>query len=159
MTFQWPKQSQCDKFYGNPRGKNGHANPKWEAANLVYVKLPIGFGMMYEKTKVTQVRVHKKVADAVKAAFNALWLLSGKSAAKLKEWGISIFSGAYNFRLMRTSNRLSMHSYGIALDFDGGNRPLGSKKFFPPEVIKCFTDQGATNLKNDPMHFQFAFVD
>ncbi len=154
----WPLQSGCDVFYGNPRGKNAHANPVWEKNNLVWVPLPVGFGMTFDGRPVTRVRVHKKIAVPVKSSFTSLWLTSGQNPNVLKAWGISNYSGGYEYRLMRESNHLSMHAYGIALDFDGANRPLHSKKFFAPKVVKCFTDQGAVNLSNDPMHFQWARV-
>jgi hypothetical protein len=154
--MQSPPQSQADQFYGNPRGRNGQASQKWVRENLVWVRVPEGFGLKYDGQPVWRVRVHKKCAAAVAAAFEALYLASGENAKLLAAWGVNTFSGSYNYRLMRNGKRLSMHAYGCALDFDGGNKPLGSKKFFPAEVIKCFTDQGAINLPHDPMHFQWA---
>lgn len=154
----WPLQSQCDTFYGNPRGANAHVNSSWKRENIVTVKVPVGFKMTYDGSPVSKVSVHRKCAEAVDKALQALWLASKKDAAQLKAWGISNYSGGFEYRLMRNSNHLSMHAYGCALDFDGGNRPLHSTKFFPGIVVKCFTDLGATNLSNDPMHFQFARV-
>jgi hypothetical protein len=153
-----PKQSECDKFYGNPRGANGHASAKWEAANLIPVIPP--FKMFYADKPIKSIRFHKKAANALSAALQAIWLASGKSQAKIDEWGVSTFGGAYNYRLMRQSNRLSMHSYGCAIDLAPERFPMGkADKKFVPEVIKAFADQGAVNLPRDRMHFQFAIVD
>jgi hypothetical protein len=151
-----PLESQCDQFYGNPRGRNGQPSLKWMAQNLIWVRMPIGFGLKYDGQPVWRVRVHKKCAAAVASAFEALYVTSGENAKQLAAWGVTTFSGGYNYRLKRNGNSLSMHAYGIALDFDGAQKPLGSKKFFPAEVIKCFTDRGAVNLAHDPMHFQWA---
>lgn len=153
-----PKQSECDKFYGNPRGANGQANPKWEAANLVTVKPP--FAMRYAGRPIKTIRIHKKCAIALSAALQAIWAASGKSQGKCDEWGVSTFGGSYNYRLMRQSNRLSMHSYGCAIDLAPDRFPMGrADKQFAAPVIQAFKDQGAVNLPRDRMHFQWAIVD
>ena len=153
-----PKQSECDKFYGNPRGKNAHANPVWEGVNLVYVKPP--FKMFYAGKPITSIRIHRKCSGALYLALWAIWVASGKSQAKIDQWGVSTFGGSYNYRLMRQSNRLSMHAYGCAIDLAPERFPMGKTGAkFVPEVIKAFADQGAVNLPRDRMHFQFAIVD
>ena len=153
-----PKQSECDKFYGNPRGKNGRANTIWENAYLTSIKPP--FTMTYAGKPITSIRIHRKCAVALSAALQAIWVASGKSQAKIDEWGASTFGGSYNYRLMRQSNRLSMHSYGCAIDLAPERFPMGkSSAKFVPEVIKAFAVQGAVNLPRDRMHFQFCLVD
>lgn len=155
---KWPLQSQCDKFYGDPRGKNGAVNVAWEAANIVSITIP--YRMTYAGKPVKTIRVHKKCAEAFKAAFDAIWEAAGKKQAIVDAWGASIFGGSYNYRLMRNSNRLSMHSYGCAVDLDPSKHPMrANSPKFCPEVIKAFYDVGAINLPKDRMHFQFAIVD
>jgi hypothetical protein len=89
--------------------------------------------------------------------FSAIWIASGKSQKKIDAWGVSDFGGSFNFRLMRNSNTLSMHSYACAIDLAPQRFPMGqSAKHFAPEVVKAFADEGWINLKNDPMHFQAA---
>ena len=149
----WPLQSECDKFYGNPRGINSHASENWKKANLTYVSPP--FKMRYAGQPVTKVTIHRKCAESLVRVFNAIWLASGKSQAKIDEWGVSTFGGSFNYRLMRQSNRLSMHSYGCAIDLAPERFPMGkSDKKFAPEVIKAFSDEGWVNLPHDRMHFQ-----
>ena len=154
----WPLQSQCDDFYGNPRGANAHANPAWEAQYLTTV--PVPFHMYYAGANpVTHIRINKNCAASLSRVLDRLWNAAGKSQAKIDSWGVSVFGGSYNYRLMRGSNRLSMHSYGCAIDLDPANHPMvhGSKPF-AQEVIDAFAAEGWVNLPNDKMHFQAARV-
>ena len=153
----WPLQQNCDAFYGNPRGPNDHADAAWEAANLTRVIPP--FKLYYAGKLVGSVKIHRKCADSLARVFAAIWVASGKSQAKIDEWGVSLFGGSYNFRLMRGSSHLSMHSYGCAIDLAPERFPMGSHAhLFAPEVIKAFADEGWQNLPNDRMHFQAARV-
>ena len=77
---QWPLQSQCDVFYGNPRGANGTVSEKWKAANLIAIKPP--FKMRYAGKPVSSVTMHRKCSDSLSRVFKAIWEASGKSQAK-----------------------------------------------------------------------------
>jgi hypothetical protein len=111
----WPKQSQCDSFYGNPRGVNGRASAKWEGASLTLIQPPF---KIYFLGKPAKMRVHRKCADGFMAWLEAVWANAGKDAKIIKAWGMDNYAGAYNFRAMRGGRALSMHSYGCAVDFD-----------------------------------------
>lgn len=151
----WPKQRECDAFYGNPRGLNGNASPRWKARNLTTVKPP--FRMTYAGAPVTQITVHKRCAESLGRALNSIWMASGRSQAVIDRWGASVFGGTYNFRLKRNSNTLSMHAYGAAIDLDPAKKRMGQSTVrFAPEVVKAFANEGWVNLRNDPMHFQAA---
>jgi hypothetical protein len=152
-----PLQSQCDSFYGNPRGANGQVNPQWVRNNLVTIKPP--FQMRYAGKKISSITVHKKCASSLLAALTNSWIASGKDQKKVDDWGLSTFGGSFNYRIMRNSNHLSMHAYGCAIDFAPERFPMGKTNAkFVPEVIKAFSDQGAINLAHDRMHFQFAKI-
>lgn len=154
----WPKQSQMDAFYGNPRSNHpDQASVGWEKANLTRIVPP--FKMFYAGNPVRSIRIHKKCAASLKRIFNAILVATKGDAKKLHDWKIDLFSGSYVFRLKRNSDTLSCHAYGAAIDFAAASFPMGqSKKRFMPEVIKAFTDEGWVNLTNDPMHFQAAIV-
>jgi hypothetical protein len=153
----WPIQAQCDAFYGNPRGHGGHSNPAWEAANLVLVSPP--FKMTYAGHPVHSVKIHRKCASSLLRVFSAIWTAAKHDQATIDRWGVSIFGGSYNFRLMRGSSHLSMHSYGCAIDLAPERFPMGSHNHtFAPEVIQAFANEGWVNLPNDRMHFQAARV-
>lgn len=161
----WPAQNNCDAFYGNPRGRNGQPSAKWERENLVPVVPP--FQMFYADKPIRTLKFHKKAAPALLKALQAISEAAKGDKKMLAACGASIFGGSYNFRLMRNSNRLSMHSWGCAIDFDPARNMLGDStpniaKY--PFVIKAFEDQGATwggrwsGSGCDGMHFQFAHV-
>lgn len=163
----WPKQSECDAFYGNPRNRADPAKPSdaWEAANLVYVKAP--FDMRYEGTLLKKgVRIHKNCADSLKRVFDAIWKAAGQSQAKIDAWGVSIYGGGYTYKLMKSGKALSMHSWGCAIDLDPERN--GYKDTTPnfaniPEVVAAFDAEGwewGGRWKDpcDGMHFQAARV-
>jgi D-alanyl-D-alanine carboxypeptidase len=152
---QWPLQKDCDVFYGNPRGRNGQVSVAWVSQNISCIRPP--FVMRYAGKPVKSITFHRKAAFALLNALYAIWIASGKNQAKIDEWGVSTFGGSFNFRLKRNSNSLSMHAYGCAIDLAPERFPMGqTAKHFVPEVVKAFADQGAINLSDDPMHFQFA---
>ena len=129
----------------------------WKLKNLTTVKPP--FKMFYDGKPVSKITFHKKCAEALLLSLREIWDASGHDQKKIDEWGVSSFGGSFNYRLMRGSNHLSMHSYGIAIDLAPARFPMGQHtEKFNMEVIKAFTNQGAVNLDNDPMHFQFAKV-
>lgn len=159
----WPLQSQCDTFYGNPRGRNGQASGTWEAANLTKVTPP--FRITYAGKPIASIRVHKKCAESLARVFDAIWLAAGKNQKTVDAWGASVFGGSYNFRLMRGGNVLSMHSYGCAIDLDPARNGFHDKTpHFAdvPEVRKAFADEGwvwgGSWADPDGMHFQAARV-
>ena len=159
----WPRQSECDAFYGNPRGPNGRANQRWETANLVNMKTV--FRMTHAGQQVKTLRVHRLVAGSLTQAFTNIWLSAGRDQDKVDAWGASIYGGAYNYRLMRGSNHLSIHSYGAAIDLDPARNGFHDKT--PnfrnvPAVLEAFGDEkwtwGGKWTDSDGMHFQAARV-
>ena len=153
----WPLESQCDKFYGNPRGYSGLASPNWEAANLTHINAP--YGMTYAGSRVATIRIHRLCADSLLRVLNAIKVAAKGDQKLLDAWGASVYGGGYNFRLMRGGNHLSMHAYGCAIDLDPAKHPMSwMSKPFVPQVIKAFTDEGWVNLPHDRMHFQAAKI-
>ena len=147
----WPFQHDCDKFYGNPRNK------LWKLLNLTTVKVP--FVMTYDNKLVKNISIHKKCAASLSRILQAIYVAAGKDQRVLNGWGVTIFGGSYNFRLMRGGSHLSMHSYGCAIDLDPAKFPMGqSTETFPEPVLKAFADEGWVNLPNDRMHFQAARI-
>lgn len=112
MTPTWPKQSECPTFYGDPRDKN------FERDNLVIVPFPWMTVTAWDGKRVKGARVHKKCSRSLERVFAIIWSASGESQDTINEWGMNKYGGGYCFRQMRGSKRLSMHSYGCAVDFD-----------------------------------------
>ena len=162
----WPLQSQCDAFYGNPRGIGGSIESTvWHASNIKQIIPPFS---MHMAGPITKISVHKKCATSFDQWLNEVWINAGRDQEKIKFWGMDIFSGSLVFRTMRTNHlKLSMHSYGCAIDFDAPHNGQGSRNGklsrFIKQVINPFKDLGGTwggDWKNgtDDMHFQFANV-
>ena len=74
---------------------------------------------------------------------------------------LQTFAGCFNIRPVRGSDKLSTHSYGLAIDINSESNPLGAEPTMSPELVKCFTDAGFTwggNFKRkDGMHFEYAW--
>ncbi|MGL5914993.1 MAG: M15 family metallopeptidase [Culicoidibacterales bacterium] len=162
----FPKQSQVDNFYGNPRGRNGQPSAAWEKANLVIVPTPWAAVAAWDLTlKIRGVRTHRKCAESLARVFNKIWIASGKSQTQIEKWGMHLLGGGYNFRLIRGGSSLSMHSWGCAVDFDPARNGLhDDTPHFAhcPEVLKAFASEGWTWGGNwtraDGMHWQAASV-
>lgn len=163
----WPLQSDCDAYYGNPRGRGDAASERWEAANIVRIKAP--FMLTYDGAPVSSIRVHRKCADAFGRVFARIWDAAGHDQATVIRWGATLYAGAYNFRCMRGSSRLSMHSWGCAIDLDPDRNAFHDEtpRFaLSPQsaVVAAFEAEGAvwggrwSGHSCDGMHFQFARV-
>jgi hypothetical protein len=75
---------------------------------------------------------------------------------ELKTW-----DGCFNIRKQRGSlSKLSLHSWGIAIDVNAAWNGLGKQPTLSKGFVKCFTDNGFTwggNWKRlDGMHFELS---
>lgn len=134
----WPKQSQVREFFGEPGDEN----------NLVTIDVPKGF--TYDGKPVTKMRCHKLVAESLK-----------RILPKILPF-VTVYDGCFNFRKMRGGSSYSMHSWGIAVDFDAGNNGntthWPTRATMPIEVMEEFAKEGWTPAgafwSRDAMHFQ-----
>jgi D-alanyl-D-alanine carboxypeptidase len=169
---QWPMQIEADAFYGNPRGRNSSVNSAWYKANITLMSVPFKMHMV---RPITKFPVHKKCIDATREWLNHVWQNAGRDQRVIDDWGMSVFSGSYCYRLMRGLQTLSMHSYGCAFDFDAPRNGLhdASPHFalLRQEVVEPFLKLGgvwggdwngdgssADERRADGMHFQFALT-
>ena len=137
--------------------------PPGREDNLVNVTPP--YTLYYEGQPVKTIRVHRLVAGRVAAALRAV--LDHYGEARIRELGLDQYSGSYNYRSTSTGSSLSMHAWGIALDFDAENNTYGMRR---PEARlsgdeyvawwEAWEAQGAVSLGRerdyDWMHIQFA---
>jgi hypothetical protein len=114
-------------------------------------------------TTTTRVRCHKLIANNLLAVFEDL--LSHYGSARIKELGIDLFGGCFNYRKMRGGTAWSTHAWGIAIDLDPARNTLKETKrtarFARPEykpMIDIFYKHGFISLgvekDFDWMHFQ-----
>lgn len=102
---RWPLQRDCMSFYGG--------------VGLRQVKLALPFAMRLAWDKGTPIRaisVHEKVHDSAARAFERI--ADAYDEAARKKLGLDLFGGSLNVRQMRGGSSYSMHSWGIAIDFD-----------------------------------------
>ncbi len=176
MSIQkWPAQSGCDAFYGDPRGPNGTYNRKWAEKNLVFVPVPFAMVAAWDKkAAIKKIQIHSKCADSLARVLAAIWAASGQKQSVINQWGVNLFGGSFAFRTMRGSSRLSMHSWGCAIDLDPARNGLGdyTPVFVPGHpVALAFKAEGwihgadwngnakvMDERRPDAMHFQAARV-
>ena len=68
------------------------------------------------------------------------------------------YDGCFNIRKMKGGNSLSVHSWGLAVDFNAAENPFGGDVALSDEFILCFAEcgfeAGALWGTPDGMHFQ-----
>jgi hypothetical protein len=131
---------------------------------LMTIQLPYPMRLAWDTdTLVHSMRCHKLVGARFLAVFNEIHRVYGYD--RIKELGIDLFGGCFNFRKMRGGNDWSTHSWGIAIDLDPSRNQLKetskTARFARPEykaMIDIFYKHGFESLgreKNyDWMHFQ-----
>ena len=152
----WPKQSECMKFYGQP-GENQRT-----------LLLPFPMKVAWDKSHiVTKFLVHEKVHDSAARAFGKITV--AYTAEQRAALGIDLWGGCLNVRKMRGGSSWSMHSWGIAIDFDPERNPLKASKrtarLAKPDAVKfweIWESEGWVSLGRtkdyDWMHVQAARV-
>jgi len=101
----WPRQPEVPKFFGDP------------GSSLVTIQVPFDMVLAWDTSiPARKMTLHKKVAASAERALHVVGsVYSAKERAAL---GINKFGGSFNVRKMRGGERLSMHAYAIAIDFD-----------------------------------------
>lgn len=101
----WPPQSGVPKYYGAV------------GQNQTMLSLPYPMKIAWDtKQIITRFSVHQKVHDSAARCFARI--ADAYDAAKRAEIGIDLFGGCLNVRPIRGGSEYSMHSWGIAIDFD-----------------------------------------
>lgn len=164
ITTRWPAHedpASMNAFYGNPDPHNvGEADLQWEAENLIYIAPPYEMFLAWNVGRpLPRIRCHKKVASSLTCA---LTTIGRQGAGHVRGNGLHLYGGAYMFRPMRGSAKLSIHSWGAAIDLNPGQNALGTRGVMPQFAIDAFAAEGWTWggdwHRPDPMHFQAADV-
>lgn len=101
----WPRQSGVSAFYGGV------------GTRQTRIEVPFDFYLAWAKTtRVKTITVHEKVAASASRVLQNV--AATYSPAERKALGLELFGGSLNVRKMRGGSRYSMHSWGIAIDFD-----------------------------------------
>ena len=159
----WPKQSECLGLFGNPSEHN------FVSKHLVLITPP--FFMHMGKIPIKHFYMNKICASSIERILNKAWEICEKNQEKIAKEHFDKFSGSWAVRPMRgKKNTISMHAYGLAIDFHAEKNPLGRK---PGGNIQSFTENsllvklfkeenwtwgGNWSGRPDGMHFQAARV-
>lgn len=130
------------KAYGNP-----HDTVAFTKRNLVTWPLPAAMAAVWPKFAghvITRITINKALIGPLTAVF-----------AELIETGLvkelKTYDGAYNYRPQRGSNALSMHAYGLALDFNAQTNGLGKPVTFSQKFLDVWRRHGWTCGADFPM--------
>ena len=110
---------QATKKYGTPNETG--------AGYLETVVSPFPLRIAWDTDSTTsKVRCHKLIAPNLKAVL--VDLLAHYGLAKIKELGIDLYGGCFNYRKMRGGSSWSKHAWGIAIDLDPARNTLKETK-------------------------------
>ena len=151
----WPLQSEVRS------GKSIFGAPG--DASLVSLVPP--YPLLYEGKPVRSIRVHKLVAAHVQAALQEV--LDHYGLEEIHRLGLDQYGGSFNFRAVKSGTQISMHAWGIALDFapdsNAYNQRAPHATLSRPECDawwRIWEAHGAVSLGRernlDWMHLQFA---
>ncbi|MCO5762322.1 MAG: M15 family metallopeptidase [Chromatiaceae bacterium] len=153
---QWPIQERAKliAFYGQP------------GSHLTTIDIPYVLRIDWEPAVSTQrITCHDKVAASVQRVLHQV--VSHYGEERIRELRLDRYGGCYNNRPMRGGTALSMHAWGIALDFDPSRNKLewgrDRAAFSRPEYDawwRAWEEEGWTSLGRrrnfDWMHVQAA---
>ena len=111
----WPRQREVLGFFGNVGQNQTRVEVPWD------MRLAWDTGVT-----VKRITLHEKVAPSAVRVFDVVRRLY--SDREIKDLGLDLFGGSLNVRRMRGGSRFSMHSWGIAIDFDPIRNQLSWKR-------------------------------
>lgn len=164
-------------MFGNPANNDGTLNEAWEGANIRKVPPPNGWQLYYQDDNlglvpVSDIRMHKLLEDVFQATLDEVWdhakqeLGGSPSGDAIRDWlhqgRLDQHGGGFNFRKITAGTKLSLHAYGIAIDWDPDHNPRKKplKKTLPDWWYDIRAKHGWSDGRRfptpDPMHVQFA---
>jgi len=150
---EWPRECDVPDFYGDM------------GENQVMVALPYPLRLSWKPAQVVRrMSLHKLCAESAQAAMEQIWYVYGQDVYRL---GLDIWGGSLNVRQKRNGTSWSMHSWGIAIDWNPGQNMLKWGKdraqLAQPEYVpfwEAWEEQGWVSLGRernyDWMHVQAA---
>lgn len=168
--------AEIEAMFGNPANSDGTLNEAWEGANIRKIPPPDGWLLYYQSdsglVSVSGIRMHRLLEDSFVAVLDDIWsnvaarLGPGASNDQIRKWlhtkRLDQHGGGFNFRKITGGSRPSLHSYGIAIDWDPDHNPRQRPltKTLPDWWYAIWKDHGWHDGRRfptpDPMHVQFA---
>lgn len=136
-------------------------NMKWadEAKWMVLLAVPDAIKATVKNSltgkPLEKIYCNKDAAESLKKVFNEL--ISTKHHTEIKT-----FDGCFNIRYVRGStDKLSTHSYGLAIDMNAKDMPLGSESKWTKGFVEIWKKNGWTfggDFKRlDPQHWSYCW--
>jgi hypothetical protein len=168
---------EIEVLFGNPANNDGTLDEGWEGENIRKVAPPDGWQLFYQSDKhglvrVSGIRLHRLLEDSFHNVLADIWghasqvIGSKASADQIRSWlherRMDQHGGGFNFRPITGGKSLSLHSYGIAIDWDPAHNPRQKpmKRTLPNWWYDIWLKHGWSDGRNyktpDPMHVQFA---
>lgn len=134
-------------------------------ANQVYCKLPYKMKLAWQPdVTISRFSCHEQVKEQLETIFDQTLACYGSFG--IEQLGLDLFGGCLNIRKMRNGSRMSVHSWGLAVDLHPTKNRLrwGKDKaaFAQPEyntfweIVEEHGGYSLGRIKNyDWMHFQF----
>lgn len=155
-STKWPTQAEV-RSGKSVFGKAG------DESNLVNIEPP--YPLYYEGKPLKTIRVHKLIAEPVHAAL--VEILNHYGLEGVHRLGLDQYDGCYNYRKTTNSTTLSMHAWGVALDFCAAKNAMNTHapqaSLSSPECAAWWSiwqKHGAVSMgltyDKDWMHLQFA---
>jgi hypothetical protein len=176
-------RAEIEAMFGNPANADGTLNEAWEGQNIRKIAPPDGWQLFYQEdlappargirlVPVSGIRMHRLLADSFVAVLDDIWeharaqLGGAASDDAIRNWlhqrRLDQHGGGFNFRKITGGTSLSLHSYGIAIDWDPENNPRRKPLTvtLPDWWFDIWARHGWTDGRHfrtpDPMHVQFA---
>ncbi len=134
---------------------DGQLETRWQGDFLARLGLPFPLRLSWQPSQtITQLTCHRRMAGVFSSVFDSI------QDRGLQD-RITTFGGCFAFPPQRTGNKLSTHSWGIAIDLNPESNPQGSAGNMDAELIDIFRRAGFEwggdwqGKTRDPMHFQF----
>ena len=122
--------------------------------------------------RVSGIRIHRLLEDSFVSILDDIWQRARQEIGatstddRVRDWlhrrRLDQHGGGFNFRKITAGSKLSLHSYGIAIDWDPEHNPRKRPitKTLPDWWYTTWRDHGWTDGRDyqtpDPMHVQFA---
>jgi hypothetical protein len=169
-------RDEIEAMFGNPANADGTLNEAWEGKNIRKVAPPDGWQLYYQEdehlTLVSGIRMHKLLADSFIAVLDDIWAHAaeevgpGATDDEIRDWlharRLDQHGGGFNFRPITGGKKLSLHAYGIAIDWDPDHNPRQKPLTvtLPDWWFDIWAKHGWSDGRHfatpDPMHVQFA---
>lgn len=135
---------------------DGTLSRAWEENYLGIVGLPFPLRLSWQTDVVIhRIRCHKKIMPIMRDILDVV------NRHGLREQ-LEFFGGCFEYRAKRQSHHISLHAWGVALDFNPLQNKQGTAGTMDPRIVAIFKTFDAVwggdfkGANCDPMHFQFA---